>query len=72
MFVEVDGAELTGFVRDTGCGFDPGAVAGDRRGISESIVGRVQRAGGTALLPSQPGVGTEVEIRVPRRGANGR
>ena len=39
VFVEADSGELAGFVRDTGCGFDPGAVAADRRGISESIVG---------------------------------
>ncbi len=72
VFVEADSAELTGFVRDTGKGFDPGSVPTDRRGISDSIVGRVQRAGGTTLLYSQQGVGTEVEIRVPRRGVNGR
>ncbi len=67
VFVEADDAELTGFVRDTGRGFDPAVVGGDRRGISESIVGRVQRAGGTALLSSSPGCGTEVELRIPRR-----
>ena len=67
VFVEADDAELTGFVRDTGRGFDPGAVAGDRRGISESIVGRIHRLGGTAVLTSAPGDGTEVELRVPRR-----
>lgn len=67
VFVEADSGELTGYVRDTGKGFDQALVPADRRGISDSIVGRVQRAGGTALLHSQPGVGTEVEIRVPRR-----
>ena len=66
VFVEADDAELTGFVRDTGRGFDPRIVADDRRGISESIIGRVQRLGGTATLSSAPGAGTEVELRVPR------
>jgi phage shock protein PspC (stress-responsive transcriptional regulator) len=66
VFVEADSAELAGFVRDTGKGFDPDAVAADRRGISESIVGRVHRLGGTAVLTSRPGAGTEVEIKVPR------
>ena len=66
VFVEADEAELTGFVRDTGRGFDPAAVADDRRGISESIVGRIERLGGTAVLTSAPGSGTEVELRVPR------
>ena len=65
--MEVDDAELTGYVRDTGCGFDPAAIPADRRGISESIVGRLQRAGGTATLTSRPGAGTEVELRIPRR-----
>jgi len=69
VFVEVDDAELTGYVRDTGRGFDPTTVPGDRRGISESIVGRLQRAGGTATLTSRPGAGTEVELRIPRRVA---
>ena len=67
VFVEADSGELTGYVRDTGKGFDPTTVPGDRRGISDSIVGRVQRAGGVALLHSQPGAGTEVEVKVPRR-----
>jgi signal transduction histidine kinase/phage shock protein PspC (stress-responsive transcriptional regulator) len=66
VFVEADDAELSGFVRDTGHGFDPTTVAPDRRGISESIIGRVHRLGGTATLTSRPGAGTEVEVRVPR------
>jgi signal transduction histidine kinase len=53
-------------VRDTGRGFDPAVVSDDRRGISESIVGRIQRIGGTAVLASHLGGGTEVELRVPR------
>ena len=69
VFVEADDAELTGFVRDTGKGFDPATVADDRRGISESIVGRIHRLGGTAVLTSAPGHGTEVELRVPRSRA---
>ena len=69
VFVEADDAELTGFVRDTGRGFVPATVGEDRRGISESIVGRIQRAGGNAVLTSSPGNGTEVELRVPRRRA---
>jgi len=71
VFVEADDTELTGFVRDTGCGFDRASISADRRGISESIVGRVQRAGGSAVVMSQPLVGTEVEIRLPRPGRAG-
>lgn len=66
-FVEVEPEVLTGFVRDTGRGFDRGTVPGDRHGISESIVGRAQRAGGSAAVMSRPAGGTEVEIRIPRQ-----
>ena len=67
VFVEADDAELTGFVRDTGTGFDTATMRTGHRGISDSIVGRVERVGGTATITSQAGVGTEVELCVPRR-----
>src|SRR3954468_19349838 len=66
VYAEVTDAELAVFVRDRGAGFDPAQVAGDRRGIRESIEGRLKRAGGTAAVTSAPGGGTEVELRVPR------
>ncbi len=53
------------FVRDTGTGFDPADTAADRRGISESIEGRMERAGGSAVIHSEIGVGTEVELVLP-------
>ena len=40
------------FVRDRGGGFDPGAVPEDRRGVRESIIGRMERSGGTARIRS--------------------
>jgi len=52
------------FVRDRGSGFDPEAVAADRRGISESIRGRMERVGGTAAIVSSPGEGTDVELEL--------
>jgi signal transduction histidine kinase len=54
------------FIRDRGIGFDPSATAPDRRGISESIEARLERAGGTATISSEPGHGTEVELILPR------
>ena len=39
------------FVRDRGPGFDPAAVPEDRRGVRESIVGRMERHGGRADDP---------------------
>jgi signal transduction histidine kinase len=66
VYVEVEPDELTGFVRDQGKGFDPARVPADRRGIADSIRGRVHRHGGTAVIASSPGEGTEVQIRMPR------
>lgn len=51
-------------VRDQGAGFDPETVSEDRRGIRESIVGRLDRVGGTATIRSAVGEGTEVELSV--------
>ena len=65
VFLEVDAGGIAAFVRDRGCGFDPDAVAPDRRGLTESVHGRVERAGGTAIVRSVPGEGTEVELRMP-------
>ncbi len=58
--------EASVFVRDSGGGFDPANVAEDRRGLRESIVGRMERHGGRAAVESAPGEGTEVELVVPR------
>ena len=68
VFVEVDGDRVTVFVRDRGIGFDPGSVETDRRGVSESIVGRMIRHGGRAIVRSSPGQGTEVELNITRTG----
>jgi signal transduction histidine kinase len=65
-YLEVEPHQATVFVRDRGCGFDPAAVPGDRRGIAESILGRMDRYGGKAAVRSQPGEGTEVELVMPR------
>jgi signal transduction histidine kinase len=54
------------FVRDRGVGFDPSAVPGDRRGLRDSLTGRLARLGGTAEIRSAPGEGTEVELVLPR------
>jgi signal transduction histidine kinase len=66
VFAEVRDDELEVFVRDRGPGFDPGAVPADRRGVRESIVGRMERHGGTAAIHSTAGEGTEVELRMER------
>ncbi len=54
------------FVRDRGIGFDVATVPPDRRGISDSIRGRVDRTGGASTIRSAPGRGTEVVLEWPR------
>lgn len=66
VYAEVTAAEIEVFVRDRGAGFDRAAVPEDRRGLAESVEGRMTRAGGSAIVTSAPGEGTEVELRLPR------
>jgi signal transduction histidine kinase len=65
VYAEVDGSGATVFVRDRGAGFDRAAVPPDRRGLVESIEGRLARHGGTASITSTVGAGTEVELTMP-------
>ncbi len=62
LYAEAAGGRVEVFVRDRGPGFDVGAVPADRRGVRESIVGRMARHGGRAEIRSSPGAGTEVEL----------
>jgi signal transduction histidine kinase len=69
VYAEVSPDTLAVFVHDRGRGFDPEAVPAGRRGIADSIRGRLERAGGSATFASAPGAGTEVELRLPRSDA---
>ena len=57
-------------IRDDGPGIPDGrlaeAAAAGRFGISHSISGRLRDLGGSALISSVTGEGTEVELRLPR------
>ncbi|MFR9676277.1 PspC domain-containing protein [Streptomyces sp. TR06-5] len=66
VFAEVEGRTVFVSVRDRGPGFDPEAVPADRLGVRESIVGRMERHGGTAGIRPAPGGGTEVELVMER------
>jgi signal transduction histidine kinase len=66
VYVEVEPGVVVAYIRDHGRGFDIGGVPKDRRGITDSIVGRMQRNGGTASIESTPGGGTEVHLKMLR------
>jgi signal transduction histidine kinase len=66
VYAEVEDDAVSVFVRDRGIGFDPESVAADRQGVRGSIVGRMERHGGSARIGSVPGRGTEIELRMPR------
>jgi signal transduction histidine kinase len=67
VYAEVTDDAVSVFVHDRGPGFDRESVPPDRRGLSESIEGRLERAGGSATIVTAPGRGTDVELRLPRR-----
>jgi signal transduction histidine kinase len=71
LYVEVEAHAVMLYVRDRGCGFDPGDVPADRQGITQSIRARMARVGGEAVVRSAPGRGAEVELSVPRRARPG-
>ncbi|MEU8785478.1 PspC domain-containing protein [Streptomyces sp. NPDC048637] len=66
VFAEVEGRTVFVSVRDRGPGFDLDAVPADRMGVRESIIGRMERHGGTARLRSAPEGGTVVELEMER------
>jgi len=66
LFAEVEPGEASIVVRDRGKGFDPEAVPADRKGLAESIHGRMTRRGGTASVTSARGEGTKITLKMPR------
>jgi len=52
-------------ITDCGRGFNPDAIPPSRRGIRESITGRMLAAGGRAAIVSRPGAGTTVTVSWP-------
>lgn len=65
-YLEVRDTAFEVFVTDRGEGFDVGEIADDRFGVKESIVGRIERRGGTAKFRKMSVGGTEVALRIPR------
>lgn len=70
VLVEDEDTAVTVTIRDDGPGIAPGRLAAaataGRLGVAQSIRGRVRDLGGTVHISSEPGEGTEIELRVPR------
>lgn len=66
LYAEVELEQVTVFIRDRGSGFDPAGVSADRHGVAGSIVGRMERHGGSADVRSSPAAGTEVRLSMAR------
>jgi signal transduction histidine kinase len=66
LYAEVTAEDVEVVVRDRGRGFDPAAVPGDRKGVAESIHGRMSRHGGTVAVQTAIGEGTKVSLKMPR------
>ena len=67
VYAEVGPEDVRLYVRDQGSGFDLATIPAGRRGIAESIEGRMHRHGGTATIATEQGEGTEVFLSMPRR-----
>lgn len=68
LYVETSPEAVEVFVRDRGEGFDLDEVPPDRYGVRESIIGRMERHGGSAWVRSRES-GTEVHLRMPHQTA---
>jgi signal transduction histidine kinase len=68
LYAEIDDGEARVFIDDRGPGFDLDAIPSDRRGVRESIIGRMKRHGGRAEIRSEPGEGTAVELSIKGGG----
>jgi signal transduction histidine kinase/phage shock protein PspC (stress-responsive transcriptional regulator) len=64
LYFEAEQGGLVVYVTDHGKGFDPASIGDDRKGIADSIRGRMEKAGGTVAIESTPGEGTEVILRL--------
>jgi signal transduction histidine kinase len=69
VFAEVTPEDVEIVVRDRGKGFEPLAVPADRKGLSESVHGRMARHGGTVTVQAAVGKGAKVSLKMPRAAA---
>ncbi|HET9556039.1 MAG TPA: ATP-binding protein [Actinomycetota bacterium] len=75
LFAEEDDGTVVLTVRDDGRGFtydERRLLAEGKIGLAKSVKGRVEQLGGSMLVTSRPGTGTEIELRVPRSSGGAR
>ena len=65
VYAELADGRADVWVADLGRGFDPDEVPRDRRGLTDSIHGRMTRVGGGAQVDARVGEGTEVHLWGP-------
>lgn len=63
--VRRDGNLVVVRIRDQGKGFDPARTSGHGYGVTGSLVERMARMGGRAVVTSEPGEGTEILLEWP-------
>jgi signal transduction histidine kinase len=66
LYCEVDAELISVYVRDRGVGFDLATITDDRMGVRGSIIERMKRSGGRAIIKTAPGEGTEIRLELPR------
>ncbi|WP_435299468.1 ATP-binding protein [Timonella sp. A28] len=69
-YLEISQNSVEAYVTDRGTGFDLDMlddVAPDRFGVRESIIGRMERRGGTVKFRNMARGGTEVHLSMPRK-----
>lgn len=67
LYAEIRADSTEVFVRDRGQGFVIDEIAHDRHGVRGSIIDRMQRHGGTAMVNTRPGQGTEIRLAMPKK-----
>lgn len=69
VYAELEPGQASVFVHDRGPGFDLESVPDDRLGVRQSIIGRMERHGGRAVITSAPGEGADIRLTMPRTSA---
>lgn len=64
VYLEATADKADIFIKDRGPGFEPAVIPSDRLGVRASVIGRMQRHGGTAVILSDAD-GTEVRLSLP-------